>query len=76
MESFAYTLTVKGKQPVKGIGSANDLELLVAQMNLAGLTPPDWIIANPTITGLDGSKTYIHDEGGKCEWRLRWVPFT
>ncbi|PWE57680.1 hypothetical protein DEM27_00250 [Metarhizobium album] len=76
MHVFAYTLTVKGKQPVKGIGSTNDLEVLISQMNLAGQTPPHWIITNPTIIGLDGSRTYIHDEGGKDEWRLRWVPFT
>ncbi|PWE52787.1 hypothetical protein DEM27_28715 [Metarhizobium album] len=75
MEIFAYTLTVKGKQPIKGIGPMEDLQSLIAQMELPSTAPPDWITANPTITGLDGSKIYIHDEGGKDEWRLRWVPF-
>lgn len=76
MEVFTYTLTPKGQQPIKGMGSLDDLQAFIIQMNLPGTSPADWIVANPTIVdNVTGALIYIHDEGGPDEWRLRWVRF-
>ncbi|MBN9031214.1 MAG: hypothetical protein BGO05_11840 [Rhizobiales bacterium 63-7] len=77
MEIYAYTLVVGKQQPIKGMGTVEDLVSLIVRMELPGTAPAEWIVSNPTIIDMvTGAMIYIHDESGPDEWRLRWVPFT
>lgn len=76
MEVYAYTLSFKGQQPLKGLGTIDDISTLLKRMKLLTEHPFEAIITNPTsIEWESNAKTYIYAEGEKDEWRLRWVRF-
>lgn len=76
MEVYAYTISLSGQQPLKGLATMYDLIRVLTRMGLLEDQTFEEIIANPTVIDREsGANTYIHAEGEKHEWRLRWIPF-
>lgn len=76
MVVYAYTLTLSGQHSLKGLGKLNDIDDLLKRMKLLGDYPFTEVVNNPSIIDREsGARVYIHAEGEKDEWRLRWMPF-
>ncbi|MCV9965689.1 hypothetical protein OIU34_27835 [Pararhizobium sp. BT-229] len=73
MTHYAWTLTAHGRQDIQKVTTLAELEDILRILDLPGLAPPDWVIANGWAHDVPGHGHYTHNEGSKDEWSLTWT---
>jgi hypothetical protein len=73
MTHYAWTVRARGRQDIQRVTTLAEMQETLRILELPGVAPPDWIVANIWSDNIPAHGQYTHDEGGKDEWSLIWT---
>ncbi|MDQ0323710.1 hypothetical protein QO002_005917 [Pararhizobium capsulatum DSM 1112] len=69
---YRWKIEHKSRESIQRVSNLDELQQTLCVLDLPGRRPPAWIIYAARAAERDGMTEYIHNEGGRDEWRLTW----